>query len=92
MANFEALVEGRDIQIGRSTDEPAPRLIEQLMPLTKLGPLVMPLLRKTPDRGTTDPEGFVHFAAQEKDSETEAFQWWTDLVASLAAAIRRDLT
>ena len=47
MANFEALVEGRDIRIGRPVDEPAAPPVEQLMPLLRqIGEIAMPLLQQ----------------------------------------------
>ena len=47
IANFEALVEGRDIRIGRPVDEPAPPPVEQLMPLLQqIGEIAMPLLQQ----------------------------------------------
>ena len=47
IANFEALVEGRDIRIGRPVDEPAPVTGEQLMPLLqRIGEIAVPLLQQ----------------------------------------------
>ncbi len=70
MANFEALVEGRDIRIGRSVNEPAPPAMEHLMPLLqRIGELVIPLLpdmsarqelAETNDDRKFDADGFVH--------------------------------
>ena len=70
MANFEALVEGRDIRIGRPVNEPAPPAMEQLMPLLqRIGELVIPLLphlsagqepAATNDDRKLDADGFVH--------------------------------
>jgi hypothetical protein len=70
MANFEALVEGRDIRIGKPTDEPSPLPLEQLMPLLeKIGEVAMPLVQKimqTPGGAPNDPrrwidvDGFTH--------------------------------
>jgi uncharacterized protein (DUF362 family) len=70
MANFEALVEGREIRIGRPVDEPAPPAMEQLMPLLqRIGEIVMPLVQRMTERSgsaTTDgrrridADGFVH--------------------------------
>ena len=53
IANFEALVEGRDIRIGRPVDEPAPPPVEQLMPLLqRIGEIAMPLLQQLAGRQT----------------------------------------
>ena len=83
IANFEALVEGRDIRIGRPVDEPAPPPVEQLMPLLQqIGEIAMPLLRQLAGRndGTMagadhriDSDGFVHITpAQSAASDAGA--------------------
>jgi len=69
MANFEALVEGRDIRIGRHVDEPAAPPAEQLMQLLgRISEVVMPLLRRAIEKPHAvrdakheiDSDGFVH--------------------------------
>ncbi len=46
LANFEALVEGRDIRIGRPVDEPATVTAEQIMQLLgRVGEIAAPLLQ-----------------------------------------------
>ena len=56
IANFEALVEGRDIRIGRPVDEPAPPPPNRLMPLLqRIGEIAMPLLQRL--AGTRDRPG-----------------------------------
>ena len=56
LANFEALVEGRDIRLGKRTDEPTPLPLEELMPLLqKLGEIAMPLMQKIMQRTGRDP-------------------------------------
>lgn len=69
IANFEALVEGREIRIGRPVDEPAPRPLEQLMPLLeRIGEIAMPMLQRltgkasqaASDNRQLDADGFVH--------------------------------
>ena len=65
MANFEAMVEGRDIRIGRPVDDSAAAAAEQLMQLAgTIGEAVMPLLR----RATQQPRA-VGDAAREVDSD-----------------------
>ena len=83
LANFEALVEGRDIRLGKPTDEPTPLPLEELMPLLqKLGEVAMPLVQKVMQgsRAETaepqhwvDTEGFTHVlpAAPEPSAEPD---------------------
>ncbi|MEJ0015126.1 MAG: DUF362 domain-containing protein [Acetobacteraceae bacterium] len=78
LANFEALVEGRDIRIGRPVDEPAPPPIEQFMPLVEwLGEALLPLLQgmgRSPPApgGERDADGFVHITpAQQAAPDAE---------------------
>jgi hypothetical protein len=103
IANFEALVEGRDIRIGRPIDEPAPVAAEQLMPLLqKLGEAAMPLLQRTLRGDTaqadasqwTDADGFTHGTSVTETSATEPDRWMTELsrfVEGLQRAAQRDL-
>jgi hypothetical protein len=70
VANFEALVEGRDIRIGRPVDEPALPPMELLMPLVyRICEVAVPVLQRltrgaepsmTGERRRTDADGFVH--------------------------------
>jgi uncharacterized protein (DUF362 family) len=70
LANFEALVEGRDIRLGRPVDEPARVDSEQLMQwLGRISEIAAPLLermtRQAPPgqaeaRHEIDADGFVH--------------------------------
>ncbi|HEY2620562.1 MAG TPA: hypothetical protein VGI78_24700, partial [Acetobacteraceae bacterium] len=103
IANFEALVEGRDVRIGRPVDEPALPAAERLMPmLERIGEIAMPLLQKLsgkPDPTATgashrlDADGFVHVTpAQSVASDQE--QWVTEItrfIDGLGEAVRRDL-
>jgi uncharacterized protein (DUF362 family) len=107
IANFEALVEGRDIRIGRPVDEPSVPPAERLVPLLqRLGEVAMPLLQRVagrPDRTGAgedhriDADGFVHivperYATSEARSDPE--QWVgeiTRFMDGLGAAVRRDL-
>jgi uncharacterized protein (DUF362 family) len=105
VANFEALVEGRDIRIGRPVDEPAPPPVEQLMPLLhRIGEGTMPLLARLAGRHDdfggawhrTDPDGFVHVTPAESGGNAagDAEQWATELarfIDGLGQAIRRDM-
>ncbi|HME28162.1 MAG TPA: DUF362 domain-containing protein [Acetobacteraceae bacterium] len=104
IANFEALVEGRDIRIGRPVDEPAPLPAEQIMTLLhQIGEIAMPLLQQL--SGKHDPvtagashridaDGFVHITpAQSVASDPE--QWAAEVtrfIDGLGQAVRRDLT
>ena len=104
IANFEALVEGRDIRIGRPVDEPAPPPAEQLMPLLQqIGEIAMPLLQQFAGRHDRtvagadhriDADGFVHITpAQSVASDAE--QWIAEItrfIDGLGQAVRRDLT
>jgi uncharacterized protein (DUF362 family) len=96
MANFEALVEGRDIRIGRPVDEPTPPAVEQLMPLLhRIGEIITPLLQGmtqlpkpavTEESRRVDADGFVHVAPVESaQSDVEATtSELTHLVAEIA--------
>jgi hypothetical protein len=84
LANFEALVEGRDIRIGRPVDEPAPVSGEQLMQLLgRIGEIATPLLQRvarlrapaaSDDSRNIDADGFVHVrpTSQTQTSADEA--------------------
>jgi uncharacterized protein (DUF362 family) len=70
LANFEALVEGRDIRLGRPVDEPAPAAAEQLIEvLVRISDIAAPLLQRVTRRPIApqakehreiDADGFVH--------------------------------
>ncbi len=108
IANFEALVEGRDIRIGRMVDEPAPPPIEQIMPLVqRAGEIALPLLHQL--AGKRDPaasaathridaDGFAHITPAESmasEMTSDAGQWLAELVRFISGfsdAVRRDLT
>jgi uncharacterized protein (DUF362 family) len=70
MANFEALVEGRDIRIGHPVDESLPPAVEQLMPfLEQIGEILMPIMQRITGIARpivaegiqrADADGFVH--------------------------------
>ena len=104
IANFEALVEGRDIRIGRPVDEPAPPPAEQLMPLLhRIGEIAVPLLQQL--SGKHDPaaagashridaDGFVHITPIPSVA-SDPQRWAAELarfIDGLGQAIRRDLT
>jgi uncharacterized protein (DUF362 family) len=69
LANFAALVEGRDIRLGRPVDEPAPATSDRLLELLgKIGEIAAPLLQRADqaaqtgshEHRETDADGFVH--------------------------------
>jgi uncharacterized protein (DUF362 family) len=104
IANFEALVEGRDIRIGRPVDEPASPPVQQLIPLLqRIGETAMPFLQQFTGRHDRtvagadhriDADGFVHITpAQSVASDAE--QWIAEItrfIDGLGKAVRRDLT
>jgi uncharacterized protein (DUF362 family) len=99
VANFEALVEGRDIRIGRPVDEPAGPAAEQLMPwLQRLGEIAAPMLARFADQrqtaaSATDADGFVHVVPS-NTGPTELDRWAAELsrfVEGLNQAFARDL-
>ena len=102
IANFEALVEGRDIRIGRPVDEPAPPQVEQLMPLLqRIGEGAMPLLERLTGRHDdmpgaghhTDADGFVHVTPSESAATKDAERWAAEMarfIDGLGHAMRRD--
>jgi len=99
MANFEALVEGRDIAIGRPVDEPATPPVEQLASLlATLGETIAPLLQRTARQAAAeqdvDADGFVHLRP---DAVTEAApaRWQEEItrfVSGLQQAVQRDMS
>jgi uncharacterized protein (DUF362 family) len=106
IANFEALVEGREIRIGRPTDEPSPLPIEQVMPLLqRIGEIAMPLAQKF--MGTSqsvavepnqwiDDDGFTHITptASAHEPLAQAESWITEVGRFLDGyrlAAQRDL-
>lgn len=101
MANFEALVEGRDIAIGRPVDEPATPPVEQLAAvLTTLGEAIAPLLQRAaqphPMEVAVDADGFVHIQASEltETGPAQVDRWLAELMrfaAELQQAAQRDM-
>ncbi|HLJ06525.1 MAG TPA: hypothetical protein VKT26_09650, partial [Acetobacteraceae bacterium] len=104
LANFEALVEGRDIRLGRPTDEPSPLPLEQLVPLLqKLGEAAMPLLHRIMQRSppeTTEPEqwvdadGFTHVLPATAEAATGSDRWLREIsrfFEGFRQAAQRDL-
>jgi len=103
MANFEALVEGRDISIGRPVDEPAPPPMERLMPtLQRLAEAATPLLRRFTNVGEpmqqsapqADADGFVHVVPEplvSSDADRLSAEI-TRFVTEFGQAIARDMT
>ena len=60
LANFEALVEGRDIRLGRPVDEPAPATADRLLELLgKIGEIAAPLLQRADQAAQTDPRSIA---------------------------------
>jgi uncharacterized protein (DUF362 family) len=78
LANFEALVEERDIRLGRAVDEPAPAAAEQLMEvLVRISDIAAPLLQRATHQTTApqakehreiDADGFVHVRPAQQSS------------------------
>jgi hypothetical protein len=70
LANFEALVEGRDVRLGRAPDDPAPNTAEQLVALlSRIAEFAAPLMQgltqqpasaPSADHREVDADGFVH--------------------------------
>jgi uncharacterized protein (DUF362 family) len=99
LANFEALVEGRDIRLGLPVDEPAPLPAEQLMQLLcRIGEIAAPLLQRVTNLPTplqltehreTDADGFVHVrpASQSQRAAevtvSDLDRWVTEIVRFL---------
>jgi uncharacterized protein (DUF362 family) len=82
-ANFEALVEGREIRLGRIPDEPIPSGADTILPILKrVGEMLLPLLQEwttgkaTSQRhstsGTLDADGFVHFGGAPREMAAPA--------------------
>jgi hypothetical protein len=107
IANFEALVEGRDIRIGRPTDEPAPPPMEQIMPLLqRVGEIALPLLQRLAGtRGQSgareacriDTDGFVHITPTQSvawGTASDPEQWIAEIlrfIDGFSQAVQRDL-
>jgi uncharacterized protein (DUF362 family) len=108
VANFEALVEGRDVRIGRPVDEPAPLPIEQIMPLLqRISDIAIPMLQRlageqdptgTGEARSIDSDGFVHITPVQSTAQGTApdlDQWIAEIsrfMDGLSQAVRRDLT
>ncbi len=104
LANFEALVEGRDIRLGKPTDEPTPLPLEELMPLLqKLGEIAMPLVQKIMQRSRgesaepkqwVDTDGFTHVLPATSEPSEEPDRWLSEIsrfFEGFRQAARRDL-
>jgi hypothetical protein len=107
VANFEALVEGRDIKIGRPVDEPTLPPMEQLMPfLQKIGEIGMPMLQRLTraaetiaavDQQHMDEDGFVHVTPATPGDSTapgsdRLIAEISQFIDGLRLALQRDLT
>jgi hypothetical protein len=104
LANFEALVEGRDVRIGSAVDEATPLPVEQLMPvLQKIGEIALPLLERivkpaSPDAigadGWVDGDGFTHVSPVSEQSADATKQWGAEIarfIEGFRRAAGRDL-
>jgi len=107
ITNLEALVEGRDIRLGRPVDEPSPQPMELLGPLLqKVGELAMPLLQQLMRKREpampygqrqTDEDGFVHVVPATADAAGDTgdrAMWLNEFDAflrTLGDALKRDL-
>jgi uncharacterized protein (DUF362 family) len=102
ISNLEALVEGREIRIGRPVDEPATPPVEMLTAwLQRLIEIAAPLLaqlagqkQRTGEQwGETDVDGFTHIRPTEVPPTSQE-HWVTELsrfIEGLNQAIGRDL-
>jgi uncharacterized protein (DUF362 family) len=94
LANFEALVEGRDVRLGRPVDEPAPAAAERLMEvLIRISDIAAPLLRRmtrqpiapqAKEYREIDADGFVHvLPAQQspcaEDTTSDLDRWVVEI-------------
>ena len=101
LANFEALVEGRDIRIGRPVDEPSLPAVEHLMPvIERIGDIVTPLFQRlmrsddavvTDELPQVDADGFVHVSpnpAKRAADTTMPADRWIDEIARFIEGFR----
>jgi uncharacterized protein (DUF362 family) len=107
IANFEALVEGRDIRIGRPVDEPTPPPMEQIMPLLlRIGEIAIPVLQQLAGRRDPaaaseahriDTDGFVHITPTQSiasGTTSDPEQWIAEIsrfIDGFSQAVQRDL-
>ena len=105
VANFESLVEGRSIRLGRRADEPHRSEMDRLVALLEpAGEIIGPLLgslglgtdRKHASTGIPDPDGFVHMRpgaalSAEKAAAPAWVQDITRFVEGFLEAVQRDL-
>jgi len=102
MANLEAVVEGREIRIGRPVDELPTPPIELLMPLLKrLMEIATPVIaelagqgrRPGEPRGETDADGFTHVRLTKEPATSPEFRIaeLSRFIDRLGQAITRDL-
>jgi Domain of unknown function (DUF362) len=104
LANFEALLEGRDIRLGRPVDEPAPVTAEQLMQLLgRIGEIAAPLLQRvarppappqTEEHREIDADGFVHVRPVPQSQPlaevtTSDLDRWTTEIARFIAGVQQ---
>jgi hypothetical protein len=100
IANLEALVEGRNIRLGRAADEPARPAEEWLAPLLQqVGEIIVPLLHdmnsvaQTAPAGTPDADGFIHVQpnAAAKAAPPPWIEQISHFVKGFSEAVQRDL-
>jgi hypothetical protein len=102
LANFEALVEGRDIRLGRPVDEPVRISSEQFMDwLGRFGETASALLEcvrpqaaDAAERRETDADGFVHVhpasqAQYAADVTPQHFDGWIAGIARFVAGLQQ---
>jgi uncharacterized protein (DUF362 family) len=100
VANFEALVEGREIRLGRPAGEPSRLEADALVPLLQwAGELIGLLLQQgadgpIPTSGVLDPDGFVHVTPDSRGiSDTYPPAWTQEIsrfLQGLVEAVLRD--
>jgi uncharacterized protein (DUF362 family) len=104
LANFEALVEGRDVRLGRPVDEPAPAAAEQLMEvLVRISEIAAPLLQRMTHQTTAaqakehreiDADGFVHVrpalqSRQPAEDTTSDLDRWVVEIARFVGGLQQ---
>jgi hypothetical protein len=102
IANFEAVVEGRDIRIGQPLDEVSLPPIEQIMPLLqRIGEIALPLLQRVAQPAAealhdTDADGFVHITPLAASTPAAGLDGWAEeigkFIDGLRLAAQRDVT
>jgi uncharacterized protein (DUF362 family) len=104
LTNFEALVEGRNIRLGRPVDEAAPNTAEQLVALlSRIGEFAAPLIQGlTPqtvpvpsaDHREVDADGFVHVRPASRsqppvNAEPSDLDRWLAEIARFAVGLQQ---